>query len=261
MRLSLYTGTPKRRGHTRCGAVFNNICRSRNAGAFDNDEIAGLQRILPHLTTTMRLQQKLRESEQRADALSEAIERLSHGAILCDANGYPKLVNARANLLLESGDGLALTGRRLRAGNATTSDNLIAAIREVAHSSDGNTRKIRVERALTPLPLLLEIMSVARISSPGGASSPSVVIFLTEPNAPPTIDAEALADIYRLAPREAEIASLLASGANIETIATDLSLAVGTVRFNLKRVFEKTGARSQAAVVALVRGFIKRGGS
>jgi DNA-binding CsgD family transcriptional regulator len=29
------------------------------------------------------------------------------------------------------------------------------------------------------------------------------------------------------------------------------------VRFNLKRVFEKTGARSQAAVVALARGFIR----
>ena len=70
---------------------------------------------------------------------------------------------------------------------------------------------------------------------------------------------EALADSYRLTPREAEIATLLAGGANIETIAVRLSLAVGTVRFNLKRVFEKTGARSQAAVVALARGFTRRG--
>jgi DNA-binding CsgD family transcriptional regulator len=89
--------------------------------------------------------------------------------------------------------------------------------------------------------------------------TPCVVIFITEPDAPPEIDREALADSYRLSPREAEIATLLATGVAPETIAEHLSLTVGTVRFYLKRVFEKTGARSQAAVVALGRGFIRRG--
>jgi DNA-binding CsgD family transcriptional regulator len=102
-------------------------------------------------------------------------------------------------------------------------------------------------------------MPVARISPAEGGRMPCVVIFITEPDASPVIDSEALADSYRLTRREAEIATLLAGGANIETIAVRLSLAVGTVRFNLKRVFEKTGARSQAAVVALARGFSRRG--
>jgi DNA-binding CsgD family transcriptional regulator/PAS domain-containing protein len=218
------------------------ICRPRHRGPFGNDEIAGLQRLLPHLTTTMLLQQRLRSLEQRADALSGAIERLEYGAILCDANGRPTLGN-----------------QGLRAGNASATDDMLAAIREAAHSASGRVRKIRIPRTAPRLPLLLDIMPVARISPADGGRAPCVVIFITEPDALPVIDTEALAESYSLTPREAEIATLLAAGANIETIAARLSLAVGTVRFNLKRVVEKTGARSQAAVVALARGFTRRG--
>jgi DNA-binding CsgD family transcriptional regulator len=228
------------------------VCRSRNRGPFENNEISALQRLL-------LLQRRLRALEQRGDALSGAIERLEYGAILCDANGRPTLVNRRAGLLLNEGDGLALGNQGLYTGNASTSEDLLTAIREVAHSTAGGSRKVRIPRTAPKLPLLLDIMPVAHISPADGGSAPCVVIFLTEPDALPIINSEALADSYRLTPREAEIATLLATGANIEAIAARLSLAVGTVRFNLKRVFEKTGARSQAAVVALARGFIRRG--
>jgi DNA-binding CsgD family transcriptional regulator len=234
------------------------VCRTRNRGPFENGEIAGLQRLLPHLTTTMRLQQRFRSLELRADALSGAIGRLDHGAILCDANGRPILVNPRAGTLIDDGDGLALGSQGLRAAGATASDRLLTAIREAAFSTAGIVRKVRIPRAAPKLPLLLDIMSVARISAAEGGWAPCVAIFITEPDAPPTIDSEALAENYRLTPREAEITTILASGANIEAIAAQLSLATGTVRFNLKRIFEKTGAHSQAAVVALVRGFARR---
>lgn len=235
------------------------VCRPRNRGPFDNAEVAAMQRLLPHLTTTMRLHQKLHALKNRANALSGAIERLDHGAILCDANGRPTLVNRRAGDLLNDGAGLMLGSKGLRAGNAATTEGLLAAIRDTAHSTGGGARKFRIPRTAPKLPLLLDIMSVAHISAAEGERSPCVVIFINEPDALPVIDREALADTYRLTPREAEIAAMLAAGTNIEKIADELSLAIGTVRFNLKRVFEKTGAHSQAAVVALVRGFTRHG--
>jgi len=233
------------------------VCRPRSRGPFDRNEVAALQRLLPHLTTTMRLQQRLQSLEHRANALSGALERLQHGAILCDANGRPTFVNRRAASLIEEGDGLALGSQGLRADNTTASNNLLTAIREASYSTATGIRKIRLPRAAPKPPLLLDIMPVAPISSGGGGNPPCVVVFITEPDAAPEVDREALADTYRLTPREAEIAAMLALGANTEAIAEQLSLAIGTVRFNLKRVFEKTGARSQAAVVALARGFIR----
>jgi hypothetical protein len=52
-------------------------------------------------------------------------------------------------------------------------------------------------------------------------------------------------------------ARMLSTGASIETIALSCRLQPAP-RFNLKRIFEKTCARSRAAVVALACGFIRR---
>jgi DNA-binding CsgD family transcriptional regulator len=84
-----------------------------------------------------------------------------------------------------------------------------------------------------------------------------VAVLVTEPDAPPPIDKEALADSFQLTRREADVACLLAAGADISAIAAALDLGIGTVRGHLKHVFRKTGTTSQGALVALARGFIQ----
>jgi DNA-binding CsgD family transcriptional regulator len=37
-----------------------------------------------------------------------------------------------------------------------------------------------------------------------------------------------------------------------------IGISVGTVRFHVKRMFQKTGVRSQAALVSLIRGLASR---
>jgi DNA-binding CsgD family transcriptional regulator len=68
------------------------------------------------------------------------------------------------------------------------------------------------------------------------------------------VDLRLLADIFRLTRRESEIAAQLAAGRNLDDIAAALQLGGGTVRYHIKNVFEKTGMRNQAALVALIRG-------
>jgi DNA-binding CsgD family transcriptional regulator len=41
----------------------------------------------------------------------------------------------------------------------------------------------------------------------------------------------------------------------VDDIATETGLGIGSVRTYLKRIFYKTGARSQAALGVLLRGF------
>jgi DNA-binding CsgD family transcriptional regulator len=48
---------------------------------------------------------------------------------------------------------------------------------------------------------------------------------------------------------------LLADGLAVDAIAIRLGVGRGTVRSHLVRLFDKTGARSQTALIALVRGF------
>ena len=96
----------------------------------------------------------------------------------------------------------------------------------------------------------------ARNFALGTAASGSTVLFVTEPDAVRAIDREALCEAFGLTRREAEIAVLVARGANPATIAAELRLGIGSVRVYLTRIFDKTGVRSQPSLVALIRGFV-----
>ncbi|MCC6663007.1 MAG: hypothetical protein IT375_04640 [Polyangiaceae bacterium] len=60
--------------------------------------------------------------------------------------------------------------------------------------------------------------------------------------------------LFALTFAEARVASRLARGADLTTIAQELRVSRETVRTHLKRIYCKTGARRQAALVALVLG-------
>ena len=88
-----------------------------------------------------------------------------------------------------------------------------------------------------------------------GIVAPRVAVMIGEADAPRPIDRVAFGDTYRLTTRECEIAVLLGDGLDPQSIAMQLGIGIGTVRHHLKHVFEKTGARNQVALVALMRGF------
>jgi len=233
------------------------VCRNRANGAFDADETFQLQRLLPHLTTAMSLRQRLRTADQRALGFSTVLDTMEEAAIVLDASHRPLIVNARATDILRRGDGLSLQTGTLRAATAALSEQLYRAIAD-ATAPDADVKRLALARQPPRLPLLLTILPIWRLDqTEAGMREPRVAIFLREPDAPPAIDKEALSDLFKLTPRERDVACLLAGGQSIDAMATSLGVRVVTIRQNLKRVFEKAGVHSQAALVALVRGFAR----
>jgi DNA-binding CsgD family transcriptional regulator len=232
------------------------VCRKEASGAFEADETQLMQRLVPHLTTAMTLQQRLRISDERGAGFATVLERMDEAAIVLDAAHRPLIVNARAADILRQDNGLSLQASGLRAATSALTEQLHNAIAATAASDAVEIRRLALARQPPRLPLLLTIMPIWRLDrSEPGMREPRVAIFVREPDAPPVINKEALSDIFALTPRECEIACLLAEGQNIDAMAVRLGLRVVTIRQNLKRVFEKAGVHSQAALVALVRGF------
>jgi DNA-binding CsgD family transcriptional regulator len=231
------------------------MCRPRPAGDFDAADAEHLQSVISHLDNALALQARLHIAEQRYTGLAGAVDRLAGGVILTDAAARPVLVNARAARIIDAFDGLLLTGLQLTAATPADTRRLQQAIGMVA-AENMASRQLHIDRRGGRLPLILNLFPVSRLAGGlPGVGTASVAIFITEPEAPAPIDQGAIADIFRLTRRESETALLLADGLDIETIAARLELGVGTVRSHLKSVYEKTGARGQAALVALLRGF------
>jgi DNA-binding CsgD family transcriptional regulator len=63
---------------------------------------------------------------------------------------------------------------------------------------------------------------------------------------------EQLAELFRLSPREAQIALALCRGMTIGEVALDLGLTVGTARNHTKSLYAKTGARGLPDLVRIV---------
>lgn len=229
------------------------ICRGRRWSAFGKTETARLQSLLPHISTAMEFRRRLRTAEHRGASLGQLLDRLGDGVMLTDGRARPSYVNGKAASLLAAEDGLCMTADGLAGSSPITTRALRAAIATV-NMEDGS-RRLSLRRP-GRMPLLLTLMPVSLLgaSIPGGPPS-TVAIFITEPDAPAVIDRTALADAFGLTRRECDVTVLLARGLSTEDIADTLDLSVGAVRQYLKRVFDKTGRRSQAALVALARGF------
>ena len=62
---------------------------------------------------------------------------------------------------------------------------------------------------------------------------------------------ELAADVFALSPAQTALLKMLADGGNIADAAEGLGVSVNTVRTQLRRIFEKTGARDQAELISM----------
>jgi DNA-binding CsgD family transcriptional regulator len=209
---------------------------------------------VPHLKSAILLGHRLRLAEQHAAGLATVIERLDQGAIVTDAEGRLLIVNARAAQILERGDGLSSINGELRASTHALTEQLKSSITTMAADLAGGDGNASLPRVSSRLPLVLTLMPIWRLgASPPGRRAPRVVIFVKEPDAPVHVDRSQLADTFGLTPRECDVALSLADEMDLGAVSAALDLKIGTTRVLLKRVFEKTGVHSQAALVTLVR--------
>jgi DNA-binding CsgD family transcriptional regulator len=247
------------RGPDRLTASIN-ICRPEHADAYDLPDATALQLMLPHVAMALEIQARMKAATSGNHNLERLLDCFAIAALVCDSSGQPGFMNARAQALFAAGDGLSLCPAGLAAATPNRTRELRTAIARVATGAESGPAAIRLklQRPSQRPALRVTLTPISRLDPAGaGAFGAGVALLITEPDAPPPIDKEALADTFHLTQREADVACLLASGTPLQAIAAALDLGLGTVRFHLRHTFQKTGTSSQAALVALARGFAR----
>jgi len=244
------------------GGVVGNVCilRAADQGEFGPEEVKLLESLAPHLRRAVAVHVRLAEAEGQHRALSETLDRLSQAAFLVDAASVVRLANTAGAELLAKRDGLfsdAKDGMALRAlqtGETTALRHLIAASLRSDAAGPPRAGRLRLSRSdKAALMATVVPLTAAGLATAGLRPDPAVLLLVTDPEAKAqTPSPVVLRETFGLTPAEAEIAARAARGEGMPAAADALGISQGTARLHLHRVFEKTGARRQAELSALL---------
>ena len=191
----------------------------------------------------------------RIEAALEALEASASAAIVVNRLGETVKVNPSAERLL--GRDLQIVRRRV----ASWSGDATAALDRALHSliwagRDGAFHPPvvlprREGRSIVAYPTRLPAIA-------NGAFSPGqICIVFVDLAARLTAIADDLIAIFGLTPSEARLAGKLMAAKSLEAAAESLGVAIGTVRNQLKAVFEKTDTHSQGQLIAVMAHLAK----
>jgi DNA-binding CsgD family transcriptional regulator len=223
---------------------------------FDADDARLLSALSPHVQRAIQVHRRVAAAETCADDFLAALDRLPHGVILLDAKLRVVAANRLAAQLFRERDGLSVDDRELRADRSEDTYRLRFLAAGCARTSTESGLHaggvLCLPRASGRTPLRVIVAPRLRWTDPATPDAYAVIVFVTDPDRQLTVAETDLRALFDLTPAEARLVAALAEGETVTDLATRLAVQPGTIRKQLRVVFEKTRTRRQADLVRLV---------
>lgn len=228
------------------------VQRGLKRDLFQDEDVAALALVAPHLGRAIAVTSALVEARQMAGDLAEAVERLAWGVVMLSASGEVRHVNPVAGALL--GDGLQVIGRRIEAAARDDDARLQGAIAAALPGAMPAAKGVLVRRPSGKGWLYAEAVPIRPKLDPldfitfgaGGA-----LLLIRTLDATPRRVAHHLQEMG-LTPAEARLAEALGQGGALKDVAEANRISYETARTQLRSVFAKLGIRRQGELVAIV---------
>ena len=215
---------------------------------FEDSDIACLERLAPHLTRALQIRRLFLQSEMRGQTLEAMLDRKSAGLIGFAADGLVLFVNASARKIAADRDGIRLdrNGHLIVTGDAASR---VASLEgDVKRGGAGGV--VRVQRQsgkpsylllVAPLPASEDILHRSRMRG--------VLFAIHDPGRRTVPTVQRIATLLHLPLGPAKIVAAILEGSELKEYAERENISINTVKFHLKAAFERTGTRSQAALL------------
>lgn len=241
--------------------VMATICamRGRSQGPFASQEKQKLGLVVPHLRRAFEYYALLDEAKAKVGDIAAALDIVDAGIFLVDADMQVGHINRAGETMVREGD-VAVRGGRLAFRDDKASRQVAGAVALALAAARGEAKLTHAEHmevarhdtddgpyrvSLHPLP---QGEGPARL-----ATRSQIAVVVRAPGRSGADVARRLQTTFRLTPSEAALASALAVGASLADFAQQRSVAMSTVRSQLKALYEKTGTNRQGELVARLR--------
>jgi DNA-binding CsgD family transcriptional regulator len=240
-----------------CSSFF--VTRSLSNGFADEEMRRRFALVAPHVRRAALIGKVIDLKTVQAAALADSLDTLTAGMFLIDATGRIVHANASGQRMLAEATVLRAPSGRLGAIDASADQALLDSCDAAARGDRDIGRKgIAVPlRASDGERYVAHVLPLASGSRRGvGASHAAVATVFVQkaaldlPSPPEVIGRE-----YQLTPAELRVLFAIIEVGGVPEVAETLGISKTTVRFHLRQLFDKTGARRQADLVKLVAGF------
>ena len=231
-----------------------NLNRPERRGPFSGAELDYCEALHPHLIRAYELGERFGATRRLSGELAMVLDHSPHGLFLLSDDGVLRHANRNGERMLAQAGALRVSGGRLTATNPADARRLHALI-GAAGSNDGERRSSGSMALPTPnrrLPLSVTVSPVRSQRFAPFAPGHSIVVCVTDLEAGVSVPEQRLRELFGLTPAETRLALAIFDGQTPAEAAETLGITHNTARNQLARVFEKTGANRQAALVRLI---------
>jgi DNA-binding CsgD family transcriptional regulator len=229
------------------------LCLTREEGRkpFLRKETSRLRQILPHLGRAAEIHFRLAEAARQSRLSRDVISLAAQEVIYVDVHCRTAFASPRAELRLRGADGLSENSAGLK---ASTEDDTRRLRRQIAQGfapldGAGQSCTLKLQRRNGKRPLSVTVIPAA---SNLNGSTEHVILLVTDPDVPTPSCAQLLRQRYHLTAAEIRVTEMILAGHELKVAAALLDVSLGTVRNQLKSVFQKTDTHRQSALVRLL---------
>lgn len=239
--------------------TYLSVFRPRRSKRFDENTLAFLRTIQPHVLRSLKLGRLLSTAASERTMLQAMLGPIATPMFACTADANIRYANPAAEALLRENDGLSSAGTRLVATTSTNTDKLAKAIRQAAAaaSSDGprTGRTLRVPRRSADRPITITVVPLPENDGQiAGVELARALVIVHRQALSFDVAVERLREAYTLTPAEAKLVGSMLEGGALSHAAKRLGIGHSTARTHLNNIFAKTQTRRQSDLLQLVHG-------
>jgi DNA-binding CsgD family transcriptional regulator/PAS domain-containing protein len=235
------------------------VNRHESARPLADNERAIIRLLVPHIRRAVTISDVLDIRKLETHTLTATLDSFSTGVVVVGDRGRILHANGSARSMFSAAGPVADSSGFLKAHDADAHRELANAI-AVAQRNEAAIGAAGIGVALGASGGEPSIAHVLPLT--GGdlrtrlVPQATAAVFITQAEAKPAANLQAVADNFDLTPAEARVLEHLAGGATVAETAQDLGISLNTAKTHLARIFSKTGAARQADLIALVNRLV-----
>ncbi|KQS02002.1 hypothetical protein ASG11_14430 [Sphingomonas sp. Leaf357] len=220
------------------------LLRTTRDGVTTEDQRTEFARAARAARSAVRLQRAI--EHQGADLVTGTLEAMAADCLLIDGFGRVGSMTPGAERAIAEAQAIRIVDGMLGGATPPTSRRIAQALRAVLAGNDPARVALGGGRRL-------ELFALARREW-ALSFSPQVIAILRDPQAELGREVAAVARDFGLSPAEAAVTRLLVGGLDRDAVAALRGVSAGTLKSQIKAIYQKTGCAREAELVALVAG-------